>query len=163
MPTAATPRSRHTGIEVRHARSCPSAGGGRCSCLPTYRASVYSKREKRTIRKAFHNLAEAKAWRADAQGAVRKGALTGTSTATLSQAAAAWVAGAAAGAIRNRSGDVYKPASFAATSRVCDSASSLSWERSRWATCVGRSFKTSSIACCSTAGARRRYATRCFP
>ena len=109
MTTAVVQRARHTGIEIRHARKCPAAGGGRCSCLPTYRASVYSKREKRTIRKTFHNLAEAKAWRADAQGAVRKGALTAAATVTLAQAASAWVAGASAGSVRNRSGDVYKP------------------------------------------------------
>jgi integrase len=109
MATGTTNRSRHTGIEARHTRSCPANNGGRCGCAPSYRATVYSKREKRTIRKSFRNLAEAKAWRADAQAAVRKGALTASRTPTLREAAEGWVAGAESGAIRNRSGDVYKP------------------------------------------------------
>jgi integrase len=109
MAATVNQRTRHTGVEVRHAPSCSARRSGRCSCQPSYRAAVYSKREKRTIRKSFRNLAEAKAWRADAQGAVRKGALSATPTMTLAEAGAAWVVGAGAGAIRNRSGDIYKP------------------------------------------------------
>jgi integrase len=54
-------------------------------------------------------MAEAKAWRADAQVALRAGTLSGARSATLTEAAAAWVAGARGGSVRNRSGDVYKP------------------------------------------------------
>lgn len=109
MATRTPRRPRHTGIEVRHARSCPAERGGRCACRPTYRAVVYSRRDDRTIRKSFSSLAEAKAWRADAQGALRGGSLSAAPTATLNQAAASWVAGATNGSVLNRSGDVYKP------------------------------------------------------
>lgn len=105
----AAQRTKQTGVEVRHAKACPASGGGRCACTPTYRAQVYSARERRTLRKSFPSLAEAKAWRADAQAALRRGSLTAAPSATLEDAASAWVAGARSGAIRNRSGDIYKP------------------------------------------------------
>ena len=86
-----------------------SRRGARCSCAPQYRAEVYSRRERRRVRKTFSSMAEAKAWRADAQVALRAGTLSGARSATLTEAAAAWVAGARGGSVRNRSGDVYKP------------------------------------------------------
>jgi len=104
-----TSRNRNNGIETRHSPSCPSARGARCKCTPKYRAVVYSRREKRRLTKTFGTKAEAKAWRADAQVALRSGARGGAKSATLSVVAAAWLAGAADGSVRNRSGDVYKP------------------------------------------------------
>ena len=65
-------------------------------------------RENRTIRKTFRSQAEAKAWRGDAHVALRRGTLSGAKSATLSDAATAWFAGAAT----NRSGDVYKPSTI---------------------------------------------------
>ncbi len=105
-------RARHPGIEVRHARNCAAARGGRCSCSPSYRAKVWSARDRRTIRKSFRSLAEAKAWRADAQVGLRRGTISAPRPITLAQAAGAWLAGARAGAIRNRSGDPYKPSAI---------------------------------------------------
>ncbi len=104
-----TSRNRNNGIETRHSPSCPSARGARCKCTPKYRAVVYSRREKRRLTKTFRTKAEAKAWRADAQVALRSGTRSGAKSSTLSVVAAAWLAGAADGSIRNRSGDVYKP------------------------------------------------------
>ena len=104
--------TRSTGIEVRHSRKCASTNGAKCTCTPTYRAQVFSRREKRTVRKTFRTRAEAKAWRADAQVALRRGTITGAKSATLTDAATAWLAGAASGAVRNRSGDVYKPSTI---------------------------------------------------
>ena len=109
---SSTRRTRNTGIEVRHSRKCGSARGAKCSCSPTYRAQVFSRRENRTIRKTFPSMAEAKAWRSDAQVALRRGTLTGAKSGTLTDAATAWLAGAASGAVRNRSGDVYKPSTI---------------------------------------------------
>jgi len=109
---SSTRTTRNTGIEVRHSRRCGSARGTQCSCSPTYRAQVFSRRENRTIRKTFESHAEAKAWRSDAQVALRRGTLTGAKSATLHDAATAWLAGAASGAVRNRSGDVYKPSTI---------------------------------------------------
>jgi len=112
MASSTRSRTRSTGIEVRHSRACASAGGAKCTCTPTYRAQVFSRREKRTIRKTFRTKAEAKAWRADAQVALRRGTITGARSTTLTDASSAWLAGAASGAVRNRSGDVYKPSTI---------------------------------------------------
>jgi len=97
------------GIEIRHARACPATDGGRCKCTPTYRAWVFSTRDGKRIRKAFPTQAAAKAWRADAVGAVRRGALRAAPSVTVRQAAAAWLEGARDGSIRTRSGTAYKP------------------------------------------------------
>ena len=70
---AATRRSKHPGIEVRHSELCAIARGSRCSCNPRYRANIYSSREGRLVRKTFTSLADAKAWRSDADVALRKG------------------------------------------------------------------------------------------
>ncbi len=102
-------RRSHSGIEVRHARDCRSLRNGRCNCKPTYRANVWSNRDRKLIRKRFSSLAAAKAWRADAHGAVRSGAMRPPSPRSVAQAAELWLAGARDGTIRNRSGDRYKP------------------------------------------------------
>jgi integrase len=90
------------GIEVRVAKD-----GTR-----TYRASVWSNRERRRIRESFPTHAAAKAWRQDAARAVRRGELKATPSVTVQQAADAWLAGARDGTIRNRSGDRYKPSAL---------------------------------------------------
>jgi integrase len=101
--------ARHVGILVRHLKSCAAQSGGRCSCRPTYQASVWSARDGRRIKKSFRTLAEAKAWRAEAQSEIRRGTLRAPSQLTLREVAEAWLAGAREGSIRNRSGDRYKP------------------------------------------------------
>lgn len=105
----AAKRSKHTGIEIRHSRACATGTGLSCSCTPTYRAEVFSARDQKKLRKTFKSLAGARAWRADAQGAVRRGTINAASSPLLEVAAAAWLSGARAEAIRNRSGDPYKP------------------------------------------------------
>jgi hypothetical protein len=93
--------SSHPGIEVRHSARCArSSGAGRCTCSPST-GQVHSRREKRWLKRSFDTLAEAKAWRAEADVALRRGA---TATPTVAELAEAWVAGARSGAIRNRSG-----------------------------------------------------------
>ncbi|HEX8083314.1 MAG TPA: tyrosine-type recombinase/integrase [Solirubrobacteraceae bacterium] len=106
---ASTTRGKNAGIEIRHARSCAARNQGRCGCSPRYRAEAYDSRQGKRVYKNFKTLAEAKAWRADAQVALRKGTLTAARSATLDEAAATWLAGAVNGSVRNRSGDVYKP------------------------------------------------------
>ena len=101
--------TRHVGILVRHLKACASRSGARCNCRPTYQASVWSAREERRIKKSFATLAEAKAWRADAQSAIRRGTMRAPSQVTLRDAAEAWLVGAREGSVRNRSGDRYKP------------------------------------------------------
>ena len=99
------------GIDVRHTRACPAAREPdvRCRCSPSYQAHVWSSRERKRIRKTFPTLAEAKAWRAEALVALRRGVMRAPSATTLRQVWEAWLAGAREGAIRNRSGDPYKP------------------------------------------------------
>jgi hypothetical protein len=76
-------RSRYEGIVVRHARSCGSRVGGRYSCRPSYQAQVWSGRERKTIRKTFRELGEARAWRHESQVAIRNGLLRSPSQTTL--------------------------------------------------------------------------------
>ena len=97
------------GVRVRHARSCPL---NPCRCRPAYEAWVYSKRDGKKIRKTFRTAAEAKGWRADARAALRKGVLRAPSKTRLRDAAADWLAGAKAGAIRQRNGRPYKPSTL---------------------------------------------------
>jgi integrase len=99
----------HPGIEVRHGKFCASRSGSRCSCKPTYQAHVWSARDGKRIRKTFKTLAEARAWRQEAQVALRRRTMKAPSQLSLRDAAEAWLAGAAEGTIRNRSGDEYKP------------------------------------------------------
>src|SRR3954447_4145407 len=108
----ASPSSRHPGITVRHGTGCAAPEGGSCSCTPSYRAEVWSARDGRKIRKDCRTLAEAKAWRADALGEVRRGTRRASAPLPVAEAAEAWLTGARAGAIRNRSGDEYKPSSI---------------------------------------------------
>jgi integrase len=61
------------------------------------------------MKKSFPTLAEAKAWRAATQTAIRLGTMRAPSRLTLREAANSWIAGARDGSIRNRSGDRYKP------------------------------------------------------
>ena len=99
------------GIVERHSRSCPSRNGGQCSkpCQPTFEAWVYSARDGKKIRRGFPTIGAAKGWRSDALSALRRGTLKAPTRRTLDEAAATWLEGAEAGAIRNRSGEAYKP------------------------------------------------------
>lgn len=103
---------RHEGVEVRHGRGCPGwEDEAACSCRPSFRASVWSPRDQRRVRKTFATLAAAKAWRIDSLSALNRREMSVSST-TLRQAAVAWLEGARSGAIRNPSGDTYKPSAI---------------------------------------------------
>ena len=106
------PKRNREGIRVRHRTSCPATAGGDCRCRPTYEAWVWSPRDRKKIRETHATLAAAKAWRADAAVALRKGTLRAVPTATVREAAEAWLDGARSGAIRTRSGDPYKPSAL---------------------------------------------------
>ncbi len=103
------------GIEVRHEASCRSHDGARCSCEPTFRASVWSTRERKRIRRSFATRAAAKAWRQDAGGAVRRGELRATTAPTLDDALAAVLAAMDAGTFRTRGRRPFKPTTRKAT------------------------------------------------
>jgi integrase len=101
--------ARQTGIRVRHSRSCLARMGGKCGCHPSYEAAVYSRRDGAKIRKTFSTETEARHWRHDAVGDVRRGKLKSPTRVTLWEAANVWIEGAKEGTVRNRSGDAYKP------------------------------------------------------
>jgi|SRR5215211_1463555 len=101
-----------TGITKRHSRTCRSRSDGACNCQPSYEAWIYSKREGKKIRKSFARKSEAKSWRANAKSALAKGGLRAPTPTTLHEAWDAWYAGALADAIRNASGDTYKPSAL---------------------------------------------------
>jgi hypothetical protein len=107
-----TTRFVTSGIRVRHSKLCPARSGSACWCRPTFQASVWSAREGKRLFKTFANLAEAKAWRADSQVALRRGTMRLGSTGTLRDAAEAWLNGVKSGAIRDRSGHAYKPSAI---------------------------------------------------
>ena len=100
------------GIYVRHLKACASKGGKRCNCDPTYQAHVWSNRERKRIRQPFKSRAAAEQWRRDALTALKRGTLRAPTAQTLREAAEAWLEGAAKGAVRNRSGDAYKPSAI---------------------------------------------------
>jgi len=107
--------ARITGIDVRHSRSCRSRLGTdltSCNCRPSYQAHVWSARDSKRIRKTYPTLAAARAWRAEAVVALRKGELRTPSNITLHQAWDTWLLGAKEGSVRNRSGDRYKPSAL---------------------------------------------------
>ena len=111
MAEPPTPR-RPEGITVRHGRHCAAKSGGRCDCKLTYQAQVFSPRDRRTIRKSFKSIAEARAWRNDTQTALRRGTMRAPTRTTLAEAADDWLAAARAGIARTRSGDPYKPSAL---------------------------------------------------
>ena len=107
---AETPTKRRSeGITVRHARGCAAPDTARCRCQPAFQAQVFSPRDRRTIRKSFKSVSEARAWRADTQTALRRGTMRAPTRTTLEEAADEWLGAARAGIARTRSGDPYKP------------------------------------------------------
>jgi len=99
---------------LRHRRRCASEGGGPCSCRPGFQAQVYSPGERRTIRRTFRSLSDARVWRAQATVAVGQGALRSPTRITLAEASEAWLDAAESGVVRTRSGDRYKPSALRA-------------------------------------------------
>jgi integrase len=79
----------------------------------SYRASVWSNRDRKRIRKTFPSMAAAKGWRSDALTAVRRGTLSAPSRTTLRAACERWLEDAGAGIVTTRGGDTYKPAALA--------------------------------------------------
>jgi integrase len=73
---------------------------------------VFSPRDNKKVRKTLPTHQAARAWRAQAQRDVRVGTLRAAGDQTLRQANEAWQQGARDGAIRNRSGDPYKPSAL---------------------------------------------------
>jgi integrase len=104
--------ARHVGIVVKHRAGCASELGARCNCRRIYQAAVWSARDARRIRKHFNSLTDAKSWRAESYGRLRRREMRAPSAMTFGEAARLWLEGVRAGTIRNRSGDRYKPSTI---------------------------------------------------
>jgi len=100
------------GIQVRHRTTCATRSGGKCNCKPGYQASVWSAREGKRLKKTFPTLAAARAWRAEAQTAVRRGTLGAPVATTVREAGEALIEGMRSGRVRTRSGGLYKPSAI---------------------------------------------------
>jgi integrase len=88
--------------------------------VPSYQASVYSARERKSIRKHFDNLGAARTWREDAAGAVRAGRMRAPTKLTFDQAAEQLIDGMRDGSIIDRSGKAYKPSTIRSYERTLD-------------------------------------------
>jgi integrase len=101
------------GIRTRHSRTCKTHDEGSCTCVPTYEAWVFSKRDGKKIRRSFAGkgaLAAAKGWRIDAMKQVKDRRLRAPSALTLHQEVVEWLDGARSGSILNKRSEPYKPA-----------------------------------------------------
>lgn len=101
-----------TGIRKLHSGGCPAKDGGRCRCLAGWQAYVYSPKDGKRIAKTFRKKAEAVSWRADAKRGIDHGTLRAPKATTLREAAEEWLTGIESGAIKNRDGNRFKPATI---------------------------------------------------
>ncbi len=101
-----------SGIDVRHRTTCATRSGGKCNCKPAYQASVWSARDQKRLRKTFSTLSAARAWRAEAQTAIRRGTMRSPVAITVREAGEELVEGMRSGRVRTRSGDRYKPSAI---------------------------------------------------
>ena len=87
----------------------PALRGRSVRASPAYQAQVWSPRERKTIRKTFPTLAEARAWRQETPGrSPQRDAALALARSRSSEAAAEWLAAADAGLVRTRSGDAIQ-------------------------------------------------------
>ena len=100
------------GLRPRHSSWCLDNHGGACNCDPKWEASVYSKSDKKKLRKTFPRQGEAVSWRRQHLGLADSGQLRAPTRLTLTETAHAWVELAQAGVILNRSGRRYKPSAL---------------------------------------------------
>ena len=109
---------RSSGIRVRHSRTCPahSDRSAACKCRPTYEASIQLRgsdpKTRKKLRRSFPTETAARTWRTDALHAQGKGTLREPTRTTVREAAVELIAGMKSGAVRNRSGDTYKPSAI---------------------------------------------------
>ena len=114
MPAAARPSRPPEGIGLRPTSRCATRKEGSCDCRPRYQAQVYSPRDRKTLRKTFRSLTEARVWRSETHIALNRGTVRAPSRTTLEQAAGEWLRAAETGVVRTRSGGRYKPSALRA-------------------------------------------------
>jgi integrase len=106
-------RNSSTGITYMHSRECENHDcGKKCNSSDTpWRAWVYSKRDKKKIRRRFATHSAARGWRTDALKAVKDKKLRAPTSRTLRAECEEWLAGAREGRILTRGAKPrrYKP------------------------------------------------------
>jgi integrase len=106
---SAAKRSRTPeGIEVYHRKACRSREGHRCNCDPSFRAKVQGP-TGRIVSPRFPTLSAARNWLTDTRRALDRNEYIEPMTATLSELASDFIAGARAGHVLSRKGAPYKP------------------------------------------------------
>src|SRR5581483_12417670 len=96
------------------------------SCVPSFQAQVWSPRDRKPIRKSFRELADAVAWRQEAQVALRRGTLRAPSPQTLREAAEEWLAAAEPASSAPAPAIATSPPRCAATGKPSPARRSLS-------------------------------------
>lgn len=110
MATRTEKLKNKPGIYRYHRRDCARVvRDKRCNCDPGYQATVFNKRDQSRIRKHFDRLAEAEGWRNDVIAAMNNGGFVAPVKVTVAAALDELTTGMESGAIRNRSGKIYKP------------------------------------------------------
>ena len=108
-------RKRAEGVYPRHRRSCPSRGDGACDCGSRlhWQAAAWDPIAHKKIKRTFPTLGAAKAWRADAQVAIRRHELRAVPSPTVAAAGESLIAGMRDGSVRARDGAMFKPSTIA--------------------------------------------------
>jgi integrase len=109
-PTTLPSHERPILIRVSHKPNLPPGITRRPS--GRYQAQVFVGAERRRKSKTFDLLSEARAWKRDTEAGLARGTVAERSSPTLSKAGAEWLAAAHDGAVRNRSGQRYRPSTL---------------------------------------------------
>lgn len=106
--------TRYQGVYARHRLSCDlDAGGGSCSCSPSYWGQVWDRAAgRRRKTRFFASPVEARNARADLQTTVQAGMLPASSTMRVAKAIEAFLAAIEAGSALNKHGRRYKPSAI---------------------------------------------------
>jgi integrase len=89
-----------------------SRHGAPCDCAPAFEAAAYARHDGKKIRRSFASLTEARRWRTAMLKLADDGGLRTPSATSFREAAELWMGQARSGAIRTKSGDVYKPSAL---------------------------------------------------
>ncbi len=103
-------RTRYPGVYARHKVGCRTESGGRCSCSPSYFASVYDRYRKRYVKtRRQQSIAAARSARDDLIRALQTGQLPESGGIRLTEARERFVKSAREGRALNKRGLRYKP------------------------------------------------------
>ena len=103
-------KTRYQGVFARHQQHCGIAGGGRCTCKPSYYGVAYDRSRQRHVKTKRMPTAEAaRNARADLAKTLERGETPVTNAVRLREARERFVAAAREGKALNKHGHRYKP------------------------------------------------------